>query len=186
VGSIFPAEPPAVPRHDSAQHHTQDPKSGRRPQIATGTDASRPLSTCKRASARTSCRARFGRFQARRSSVGSYPLAPGEAEVLVSTCVRRGPRPGRHSHRLGVGLPLAAGMRLSRVPWLWRNSRLRAPTRMGPASVFPRVSRQSTFGRAGRVQTRRGTHVVPVIGIIETSPMRSRTGSRCRTTATSC
>jgi hypothetical protein len=46
--------------------------------------------------------------------------------------------------------------------------------RMGLASVFPRVSRQSTFGPAGRVQTRRRAHVVPVIGTIETSPMRSR------------
>ena len=45
---------------------------------------------------------------------------------------------------------------------------------MRPASVFPRVSRQSTFGRARRAQTRRGAHVVPVSGTIETSPMQSR------------
>lgn len=67
-----------------------------------------------------------------------------------------------------------------------RNSRLRVPTRMGPASMFPRVSRQSTFGRAGRVQTRWGAHVVLVIGTIETVADAVARRSRCRTTVISC
>lgn len=99
---------------------------------------------------------------------GVGPLLGSPTSSHESGRRRRAQRDCRKSSAAGVSQ--AADVRAC----FWRNARLRVPTRMGPASVFPRVSRQSTFGRAGQVQTRWGAHVVPVIGTIETLPMRSR------------
>jgi hypothetical protein len=65
-------------------------------------------------------------------------------------------RPSRGGRAPASACWLSGSWLAIRAPCLYRNSTLRAPTRMGPASVFPRVARHSTFGRAGRVQTRWG------------------------------
>jgi hypothetical protein len=60
----------------------------------------------------------------------------------------------------------------------WRISRLRAPTRMRPASVTPRVSRQSTSARAGRVQTWQSDRPLARCRTSRRSPIRSRDARR--------
>jgi len=137
-------------------------------------------------------KASVGRIGARLLSrtISMSEVAARQAVPLRRACAGRRPalvaRAGRHNHRLGVGLPLAAGMRLSRVPWLWRNSK--AGVRR-PVWVLLRCFREYRGGRPSGAQgecKRSRAQVVPAIGTFETFADAVARRSRCRTTAISC
>ncbi len=70
--------------------------------------------------------------------------------------------------------PVDRAARGARRARSWRISGLRAPTRLYPASVIPRVSRQSTSEAYGRAQPWQSARSAPAIGTIEVWRQRDR------------